>query len=1127
VALIQNIHIGLTGWVGLFAYVVGNRVVNSGNAYQCITAGTSAAGAGPTTTGSNITDGTVHWKWLSAADFTSLASAQASLPSTFTQPITWRFWNDGTITIPGATTAYLLLAGHTTTSTNNLTLTCAPGESFRDTLAASGSTALAFNAAAGVSFTLPTTTPGVPFNYFDITDANVVFDGLQFKDPNSASGCTIIQSQTGATGFALRNCIVDGYAQANGASINYLTDAFVVENCLVVDRQPVGGGQVATSAKTTGTVVNSTLIATNNPAATVAIVSNGTTSSGIIIRNVACFGYPAGIGQSSVSGANVVIDHCATDATQIYPGYGATDGGGNLLSQSASTNFVSTTTDFRLKLGASCVNAGVTDTTDIPLATDIVGVSRPQGSAWDIGAFELNSLMMRGVGAGRGKSGLAQSAPARGISKANGRGLLVLPATLNGTGIAVSRGKSSGTFTQSLAAGSKASGTGRSSPTVALPGNSKGTSRASGGILITPIALGVERGTSRASGRNAISAAKAVAGSALARSTGQSALLSALPLPARGLTKSSGRGSLVYVARTSALGKASGRGVGAISGPAVLRATGLSLGSSRPNVIYTAPSPLSGGLCRGRASASGLAAISTVSALSAAGKSTARGAIVYGSNIAILIARGGAQSFCRSAAMAEVTALAAASRASGFGRGNISGAKSLIATGIAIARGVARAALPVFMPSRGRSSATGSGPAVIAATLSAAGVSRSVGKVRVNYDARLHGVSQSLTAGRFAISVSQPLNAAGLTQGIGQLGGTGTQRLTSTSGSARAIGIATPTLKVLLAGYGLAKTTGRCLPLVGQGLRAGGTSSGNGLITVAAVNNLVARGSGAVWASLNVAGAATLALTGSGRTTSSGKTTIVLAAALSGAGRAVGLGRLSAFTGATALIASGRSIATAKATNLGFAPIAMTASGRARSLGYARPTATTGLQGTGVGLSVGRCAAIASALMMASGRSRAAGQLSAAVAIGFRASGTAEARGRLFASNAVSARGGAGGFGSGRLAGYYNVTPDMSGPRLSTIGQLPFFDSMDIGDVDFFSFDWSNRASLLGDPIVSASVTASPSGMPIGPLVIVGDIVQVRAGATALIETFSLRCSVTLRSGRTLHWSAPVSVEDF
>jgi len=52
-------------WVNTTAYIVGKHVSNdTTRVYECITAGTSAGSGGPTGTGSDITDGTVHWKYV-------------------------------------------------------------------------------------------------------------------------------------------------------------------------------------------------------------------------------------------------------------------------------------------------------------------------------------------------------------------------------------------------------------------------------------------------------------------------------------------------------------------------------------------------------------------------------------------------------------------------------------------------------------------------------------------------------------------------------------------------------------------------------------------------------------------------------------------------------------------------------------------------------------------------------------------------------------------------------------------------------------------------------------------------------------------------------------------------------
>ena len=51
-------------WLGSHAYLKDDVVINGGKSYRCITAGTSAASGGPTGTGLDITDGTVHWAYV-------------------------------------------------------------------------------------------------------------------------------------------------------------------------------------------------------------------------------------------------------------------------------------------------------------------------------------------------------------------------------------------------------------------------------------------------------------------------------------------------------------------------------------------------------------------------------------------------------------------------------------------------------------------------------------------------------------------------------------------------------------------------------------------------------------------------------------------------------------------------------------------------------------------------------------------------------------------------------------------------------------------------------------------------------------------------------------------------------
>lgn len=79
-----------TAWLVSTAYILGQKVNNGGNVYNCTTVGTSASsGGGPTGTGTGITDGTAVWAYVSAVpdmamDNINIAIAQSVVVNTFT-----------------------------------------------------------------------------------------------------------------------------------------------------------------------------------------------------------------------------------------------------------------------------------------------------------------------------------------------------------------------------------------------------------------------------------------------------------------------------------------------------------------------------------------------------------------------------------------------------------------------------------------------------------------------------------------------------------------------------------------------------------------------------------------------------------------------------------------------------------------------------------------------------------------------------------------------------------------------------------------------------------------------------------------------------------------------------------
>lgn len=67
--------VAVTSWVASTAYALDVRRTNASRVYVCTEAGTSAGSGGPTTTADDITDGTVHWRYI--GDGTAAGDARA------------------------------------------------------------------------------------------------------------------------------------------------------------------------------------------------------------------------------------------------------------------------------------------------------------------------------------------------------------------------------------------------------------------------------------------------------------------------------------------------------------------------------------------------------------------------------------------------------------------------------------------------------------------------------------------------------------------------------------------------------------------------------------------------------------------------------------------------------------------------------------------------------------------------------------------------------------------------------------------------------------------------------------------------------------------------------------------
>ena len=181
--------------------------------------------------------------------------------------------------------------------------------------------------------------------------STIVVDRCLFSSNNLDQ--VVNNNINGGGALTITNCVFIVWAH-RGMEIGYGNNV-VIANCTVVCPSDKGPG-------------------TNGIA---------TDSQATRIINCCAFGFTNGF---LVNGGSPTGSNNATDTSTI------SFGSSNLTSLTYSSQFTGVTSsspDFRLKSGAGLLDAGNTDTTDIPLAIDMSGTSRPQGSAWDIGANEF------------------------------------------------------------------------------------------------------------------------------------------------------------------------------------------------------------------------------------------------------------------------------------------------------------------------------------------------------------------------------------------------------------------------------------------------------------------------------------------------------------------------------------------------------------------------------------------------------------------------------------------------------------------------------------------------------------------------------------------------------------------
>lgn len=259
------------------------------------------------------------------------------------------------------------ISGHTTDGTHTITLTTAAGQSFRDH-ASKLSNPLTYDASKGVgirSTDAYTTAVAVTGDFITLSKLQIKGGGASRSIGLNVSGDDI------TVDFCI---IVGNSANVSEAAFvgNSNANSITIRNTLAV---LLGTAATAIAKVWGGNWTNCDLVSPSDIGTppTYAINNHYGTNT---FKNCAFFG--ATNVRESAAGT---FTTCMSDAT----GFTGVTGGVSYTAQFENT--LTATADFRAKTGASLLDAG---TTDVPnAANDIVGTARPQGAAYDIGAWEL------------------------------------------------------------------------------------------------------------------------------------------------------------------------------------------------------------------------------------------------------------------------------------------------------------------------------------------------------------------------------------------------------------------------------------------------------------------------------------------------------------------------------------------------------------------------------------------------------------------------------------------------------------------------------------------------------------------------------------------------------------------
>lgn len=260
--------------------------------------------------------------------------------------------------------ALLTVTGSTTDATRYKELTTYAGASFVDN-ASVQTNALRYNASNGA---------GIRGTYAWASPINLSESYFRISKLQMSSNTAVCFYSSNSTGLVIDKCIVENSSTTDAALRTY--GVCTVKNTLVIQRSTAS---VAVLSNGTS-AYNCTFARTGSSTNSIFTGVYGTTT----LKNCAFFGGATTLASGS---STRTYTTCYTDTAS--PPSGCTTVAYDTSTGSGFENKTDATRDFRIKAGSALLDVGTTDTTNA--ANDIAGTSRPQGSAYDVGAWELVS----------------------------------------------------------------------------------------------------------------------------------------------------------------------------------------------------------------------------------------------------------------------------------------------------------------------------------------------------------------------------------------------------------------------------------------------------------------------------------------------------------------------------------------------------------------------------------------------------------------------------------------------------------------------------------------------------------------------------------------------------------------